>query len=138
MPGWDPVKGPGSSCLADDASGQCVLPWAGGTKQVSSIVLIANGLSFMVRSSRAHHPRRLRSSQFMTLIFTTVGSAADYGTFGRWLLLVVTVICWAAQFASVSLVGTISHAAPFGKLSVYRCRALARGDGSFHDWVHNL
>ncbi|KZV88829.1 MFS general substrate transporter [Exidia glandulosa HHB12029] len=87
--GWDPVKGPGSSCLADDASGQCVLPWAGGTKQVSSIVLIANGLSFM----------------FMTLIFTTVGSAADYGSFGRWLLLVVTLICWAAQFASVALVG---------------------------------
>ncbi len=39
----------------------------------------------------------------MTLIFTTIGSAADYGTFGRWLLLAVTVICWAAQFASMSL-----------------------------------
>lgn len=39
----------------------------------------------------------------MTLIFTTIGSAADYGTFGRWLLLIVTVICWAAQFASMSL-----------------------------------
>ena len=39
----------------------------------------------------------------MTLIFTTIGSAADYGTFGRWLLFIITVICWAAQFASMSL-----------------------------------
>lgn len=85
--GYDPVKGPGSSCLANDASGQCVLPWAGGTKAVSSIVLVANGVSFAV----------------MTAIFTTIGSAADYGSFGRWLLFVITVICWAAQFASMSL-----------------------------------
>ncbi|KAI0375961.1 MFS general substrate transporter [Pilatotrama ljubarskyi] len=85
--GFDPVKGPGSDCSAPDASGQCVLPWSGGTKAVSSVVLVANGVSFAV----------------MTLIFTTIGSAADYGTFGRWLLLILTVICWAAQFASMSL-----------------------------------
>ncbi|KAK0243386.1 MFS general substrate transporter [Armillaria nabsnona] len=82
--GYDPVKGPGSSC---DASGQCVVPWGGGTKAVSSVVLVANGISFAV----------------MTMIFTTIGSAADYGSFGRWLLLVITCICWAAQFASMSL-----------------------------------
>ncbi|KAG6919783.1 hypothetical protein DXG01_001622 [Tephrocybe rancida] len=85
--GFDPVKGPGSSCSAADASGQCVLPWSGGTKSVSSVVLIANGVSFAV----------------MTLMFTTIGSAADYGTFGRWLLFVITVICWAAQFGTISL-----------------------------------
>ncbi|CAK5263395.1 unnamed protein product, partial [Mycena citricolor] len=39
----------------------------------------------------------------MTLIFTTIGSAADYGTFGRWLLLAVTVVCWGAQFGSMAL-----------------------------------
>ncbi|KAK0230189.1 MFS general substrate transporter [Armillaria fumosa] len=85
--GYDPVKGPGSSCDAADASGQCVVPWGGGTKAVSSVVLVANGVSFAV----------------MTMIFTTIGSAADYGTFGRWLLLVITCICWGAQFASMSL-----------------------------------
>ncbi|TEB37124.1 hypothetical protein FA13DRAFT_1880245 [Coprinellus micaceus] len=86
--GFDPIAGPGSSCQAPDASGQCVVPWGKGkTKSVSSVVLIANGASFAV----------------MTLIFTTIGSAADYGTFGRWLLLVVTLVCWAAQYASVSL-----------------------------------
>ena len=49
--GYDPVSGPGSSCNASDASGQCVLPWVGGTKTVSSVVLIANGLSFAVKFS---------------------------------------------------------------------------------------
>ena len=47
--GYDPVKGPGSDCSAPDASGQCVLPWSGGTKAVSSVVLVANGVSFAVR-----------------------------------------------------------------------------------------
>jgi hypothetical protein len=62
--GFDPVAGPGSSCTGDNSSGQCVLPWAGGTKAVSSVVLVANGVSFAV----------------MTAIFTSLGSAADYGT----------------------------------------------------------
>ncbi|KAI0355404.1 MFS general substrate transporter [Trametes cingulata] len=85
--GFDPAKGPGSSCSAPDASGQCVVPWAGGTKSVNSIILIANGASFAI----------------MTLLFTTVGSVADYGNLGRWVLLVFTVVCWAAQFAGMSL-----------------------------------
>ena len=46
--GYDPLRGPGSSCNASNASGQCVVPWAGGTKAVSSVVLIANGVSFAV------------------------------------------------------------------------------------------
>jgi hypothetical protein len=46
--GFDPARGPGSSCNDADASGQCVLPWAGGTKAVSSVVLISNGVSFAV------------------------------------------------------------------------------------------
>ncbi|KAF9226805.1 MFS general substrate transporter [Gyrodon lividus] len=85
--GHDPVAGPGSSCQANTASGQCVLPWFGGTKSVASIVLVANGVSFAI----------------MTVIFTTIGSAGDYGTFGRWLLFAVTVICWAAQYACMAL-----------------------------------
>ncbi|KAH8113677.1 MFS general substrate transporter [Phellopilus nigrolimitatus] len=85
--GYDPVRGSGSSCNDVGASGQCVLPWGSGTKSVSSVVLVSNGLSFAV----------------MTLIFTTIGSAADYGNFSRWLILTFTVICWGAQFASMSL-----------------------------------
>ncbi|KAG7097537.1 hypothetical protein E1B28_004876 [Marasmius oreades] len=84
--GYDPDKGPGSTC-SEGTSAKCVVPWGKGTKSVSGVVLIANGLSFAI----------------MTLLFTTIGSAADYGSFGRWLLLVVTCICWASQFASMSL-----------------------------------
>ncbi|KAJ7510636.1 autophagy-related protein 22-like protein [Mycena galericulata] len=85
--GYDPVAGAGSSCSAANASGQCVLLWAGGTKSITSVVLVANGISFAI----------------MTMIFTIIASAADYGNFGRWLLFVVTVICWGAQFASMAL-----------------------------------
>ena len=93
--GYDPVNGPGSSCTADDASGQCVVRWGPNrTKAVASVVLIANGISFAM----------------MTLIFTTVGSAADYGTFGRYLLLVVTIVCWGAQFACMALTGRFACA----------------------------
>lgn len=59
--GYDPSQGTGSTCTP---TSQCVLPWSGGTKAVSSVVLVANGVSFAV----------------MTMIFTTIGSAADYGT----------------------------------------------------------
>jgi hypothetical protein len=43
--GHDPTKGPGSTC---DTARRCVVTWAGGTKSVSSVVLIANGISFAV------------------------------------------------------------------------------------------
>ena len=45
----------------------------------------------------------------MTLIFTTISSAADYGNFGRWLLFTLTCICWAAQFACMSLTSAFDH-----------------------------
>ncbi|KIY53453.1 hypothetical protein FISHEDRAFT_33332, partial [Fistulina hepatica ATCC 64428] len=85
--GYDPAYGPGSSCTAENPSGQCVLPWGGATESVSSVALVANGVSFAV----------------MTLIFTTIGSVVDYGFFGRWLLLIITLICWAAQFGIITL-----------------------------------
>lgn len=64
-----------------------MLPWAGGTKAVASVVLVANGVGYTV----------------MALIFTTLGSGADYGIFGRWLFLVFTIICWGAQYATIVL-----------------------------------
>jgi Vacuole effluxer Atg22 like len=109
--GYDPTIGPGSTC---SPSGRCVLPWGGGTKSVSSVVLISNGVSFAVCCqlltpflSLTFGPIACSVRQVMTLIFTTIGSAADYGSFGRWLLFVLTCICWGAQFASMSLTCTI-------------------------------
>ena len=48
--GYDPVAGPGSDCSAEGSSGQCVVPWAGGTKNVNSVVLVATGINFAVWS----------------------------------------------------------------------------------------
>lgn len=39
----------------------------------------------------------------MTVLFVSLGSAADYGSFGRWLLLVLTVICWAFQYGFMGI-----------------------------------
>ncbi|KAK9850858.1 hypothetical protein MYU51_011459 [Penicillium brevicompactum] len=82
--GHQPDTNPPKSCTDSSA---CVVPWAGGTRSVSSVVLIANGLCFT----------------FMTVIFVWLGSAADYGTFGRWLLLSLTVVCWALQYGMLSI-----------------------------------
>ena len=39
----------------------------------------------------------------MTVIFVWLGSAADYGSFGRWLLLALTVVCWAFQYGMMAI-----------------------------------
>lgn len=39
----------------------------------------------------------------MTVIFVWLGSAADYGSFGRWLLLGLTVVCWALQYGMLAI-----------------------------------
>ncbi|KAJ5240205.1 Major facilitator superfamily domain general substrate transporter [Penicillium chermesinum] len=80
IPDTDPPK----PCTGSSA---CVVPWAGGTRSTSSVVLIANGLCFA----------------FMTVIFVWLGSAADYGSFGRWLLLVLTVIAWVLQYGMLAI-----------------------------------
>ncbi|KAJ5960364.1 uncharacterized protein N7479_007514 [Penicillium vulpinum] len=82
--GHQPGSNPPKACTDSSA---CVVPWVGGTRSVSSVVLIANGLCFT----------------FMTVIFVWLGSAADYGTFGRWLLLALTVVCWALQYGMMSI-----------------------------------
>lgn len=82
--GWQPGTEPRKGCTTSSA---CVVPWAGGTRAVSSVVLIANGLCFA----------------FMTVIFIWLGSAADYGSFGCWLLLGLTVVCWALQYGMMSI-----------------------------------
>jgi MFS-type transporter involved in bile tolerance (Atg22 family) len=67
----------------------CLVPWGSGTRSVARIVLIANGICFAV----------------MTVVFVALGSAADYGNFGRWLLLVLAVICWIFQYYMMAIRG---------------------------------
>ncbi|KAH6684544.1 autophagy-related protein 22-like protein [Halenospora varia] len=83
--GWDPVISPPEK--GNCTSGGCVVAWGSGTRSVASVVLIANGICFAV----------------MTVMFVALGSAADYGNFGRWLLLVLTVICWVFQYCMMAI-----------------------------------
>lgn len=55
-------------------TGTCLLNF-GGERPIASVVLIANGICFAV----------------MTLLFTTIGSMADYGSWNRWILFWSTV-----------------------------------------------
>ncbi|PLW47161.1 hypothetical protein PCASD_02332 [Puccinia coronata f. sp. avenae] len=80
--GYDPHLGPGSTCTTD-----CVIPFAGGTKSVTSVVLIANGIAFGI----------------MTILFTSLGALADYRQYGRWILLTMTLLCWASQSSVLAL-----------------------------------
>ncbi|KAN0083284.1 Autophagy-related protein 22-like protein [Elaphomyces granulatus] len=82
--GFQPGTNPPRPCTN---TSPCVVLWAGGTRSVSSVILIANGLCFGL----------------MTLMFLCIGSAADYGSFGRWLLLALTVICWAFQYGMMAV-----------------------------------
>jgi hypothetical protein len=75
---------------------------SGGTKAVSSVVLIANasGLSFAVsfhfKFNSIFSDGLLLAFARSWLYYSPVGSAADYGLFGRWFLLVITCTSWAA------------------------------------------
>ncbi|OBT71024.1 hypothetical protein VF21_10128 [Pseudogymnoascus sp. 05NY08] len=83
--GWDPTVSPPQQ--GNCGSAGCVVKWGSGTKSVASVVLIANGICFAA----------------MTVLFVGLGSAADYGTFGRWLLLSLTVVCWVFQYGMMAI-----------------------------------
>jgi hypothetical protein len=117
LAGYDPVRGPGSSCMGRNASGKCVLPWGNGTKSVSSVVLLANGISFAV--CHIIYVLDLPLLVIMNILFqittitlTAIGPVADYGTLGKWPLLVTTIIYWASMFSVMTLTckyGTSSY-----------------------------
>jgi Vacuole effluxer Atg22 like len=82
--GFQPGTHPPKPCTD---SSPCVVPWIGGTRAVSSVVLIANGSSFTISSA----------------LFLWLGSAADYDGFDRWLLLALTVVCWVSQYGLMAI-----------------------------------
>ena len=60
-------------CTATNAD-DCVLKFGGKDRSVASIALIANGITFAV----------------MTVLFTTIGSIADYDNWNKWILFIAT------------------------------------------------
>ncbi|PNY27033.1 Autophagy-like protein 22 [Tolypocladium capitatum] len=70
--------------LLDQAAGDAgLLEFAGRARDVNSIVLLANGISFAVQAA----------------LFLVIGAYADFGTGRRWVLLVWSVVAYAVGFA---------------------------------------
>lgn len=65
-----------------DGQPECKLDFAGSLRNVNSIVLLLNGISFAIQA----------------FIFLTVGSAADFGRGRPWILIVSTTVCIATGF----------------------------------------
>jgi hypothetical protein len=74
------ADGPAGAGQCKGDSAHCFLPFGSGERSVSSIFLLANGISFAI----------------MTLGFTTFGGLQDYKTYNRWFLMGLTVVCWAS------------------------------------------
>lgn len=74
------ADGPAGAGQCKGDSAHCFLPFGSGERSVSSIFLLANGISFAI----------------MTLGFTTFGGLQDYKTYNRWFLMGLTIVCWAS------------------------------------------
>ena len=72
----------GSSSCDVDATAPCHVFWNGGTKEYTSVVLIASGLTFVSQA----------------LVFIGIGSLADYGNWNPWVVRAFSVLCWAFEF----------------------------------------
>lgn len=69
--------------LSQAAPESGLLPFAGRRRNVNSIVLVANGMSFALQAA----------------LFLVIGAYADFGTGRRWVLIVWSVIAYAIGFA---------------------------------------
>lgn len=74
----------GSSSCDVDPTAPCHVFWGGGqkTKEYSSVVLIATGLTFLSQA----------------LLFLGVGSLADFGSWNPWVVRGFSILCWAFEF----------------------------------------
>lgn len=72
----------GSSPCNVDTSAPCHVYWNGGTKEYTSVILIATGLTFVAQ----------------TLVFISVGSIADFGNWNPWVVRGFSILSWALEF----------------------------------------
>ncbi|PPQ64602.1 hypothetical protein CVT26_002000 [Gymnopilus dilepis] len=79
LAGYDPAQGPGTAC----GSGDCVLPYLGGVRDINSIVLLTNGISFAIQAA--------------LLLF--IGAWADYGCWRPNITIFFTLLAVAVSFA---------------------------------------
>ncbi len=78
-----PLDGAGQPLCGGDGQDPCRLRWAGSDRTPSSIVLLANGISFAIQA----------------FLFILLGSLADFGTFRPYILIVFTALTIGLSFA---------------------------------------
>ncbi|KDR78969.1 hypothetical protein GALMADRAFT_266386 [Galerina marginata CBS 339.88] len=79
LAGYDPTIGPGASC----SNNGCVLPYLGKIRDINSIVLLTNGISFAIQAA--------------LLLF--IGAWADYGRWRPNITIFFTVVAVGVSFA---------------------------------------
>lgn len=88
--GFDPSQQPYGQvpCNQSDATAPCAVSFGpGGSLNVSSMVLLTNGLNFALQ----------------VLLFTSIGSLADYKQYGKWILFGVTLVSCAGQMIMLAI-----------------------------------
>ena len=78
--GW--IKGNRNVSCSDDPDGLCVVSFAGTTKTVNSVVLLNLGIGFALQS----------------VVFLFLGGLSDYGQYGSWVLIGLSLLSWGVQF----------------------------------------
>lgn len=73
--------------LAQAAAGSNLLHFAGRKRNVNSIVLICNGISFAIQVA----------------LFLVIGAYADFGTGRRWILLTASIVAYGTGFAWIGV-----------------------------------
>lgn len=79
--GNDPTK----DC--SDPLAPCVVRFGSSDVNISTVVLVCNGLIFALNG----------------VFLLVLGPLGDYGRWKRWILLACTIICWATQFAFLAV-----------------------------------
>lgn len=79
---FDPTKQPYGQVACSDDSANCVVQFGGTEHTVSSVVLISQGIGFVLQS----------------VVFLFLGAFADYGALGPYILIGLSVLSWGVQF----------------------------------------
>lgn len=74
-------------CSDSPATASCAVKFGGGWYNTDSLVLTCNGIIFAISGG----------------ILLCFGSLGDYGKWKKWILIVCSIVCWAAQFAFLGL-----------------------------------
>lgn len=81
LAGYDPDEAPFTSACGADSG--CVLPFLGKTRDINSIVLLTNGISFAIQA----------------VLIISIGAWADYGRWRPNILIFWTIVAVAVSFA---------------------------------------